>query len=130
MTSINAQLLKRLNLQANEAKQQGKVELASHINTQLVKCASKVINENSDFSYSNVEFNHDVKEKLWDVLLTCASFYDLKSINTEKMDQVIEKFANEFVNEIRIANNVESVIGKFEEKLLGQEDLIKDIVEE
>lgn len=115
MTKLNSTIYNKLLLQAQEAKDQGMVKLASSV----LNCIG-ALPEEDKVQYSLYNLESDVHKEMWKVAASVLKYHDLTSVDIERLDSVIESFASKFVVELEENLGVESLIGKLEEKLPGQ----------
>ena len=116
---LNKIIYNKLVLQAEEAK-----------NTNLTKLASGVLggvgsfprNESELFTYSENEYSSDVYNTLWKVALSSIKYYDLKSVDIQKIDDILIVIAEKIMQDLedQLSNDCHSVVGPIEPKVFGQ----------
>jgi hypothetical protein len=116
MLKLNKVLYKKLLLQAEEAKDQNDKKLANAI---LHTIGSMSEDEEIEYSYSDLK--SDIYEGLWKLSGYLMKYYDLKSVDAEKINSIIEPLSNEFIeileSELEISS---STIGPLEPKTPGE----------
>lgn len=98
MKKIGSVLYHKLMLQAEEAEEQGMGELSLHIKEAL----------GSEFDddlevYAQDELEDDVHQGLWKLATCVLKYYNVNSVDAEKLDRAIESTASKFVEEIEAA---------------------------
>jgi len=116
MKKLNQVIYEKLILQAEEAKEQNMTKLANAILGSLTTTPAI-----EDELYSVADLNRDIYQDLWKVATNVLKYHDLKSVNAEKVDEVVEIFAEKFINELEQALSIPAgTIGPLEPKLLGE----------
>lgn len=116
MRKLNSVVYNKLLLQAEEAKEQNMKKLASGI---LGSLSAQPEDENVSYSVSNM--NDDVYTGLWKLATCVMKYYDVESVNAEKVNEVIESLAGKFISEMEDSIRVDSGdVGPLEPKLPGQ----------
>jgi hypothetical protein len=116
MKKLNQTVYEKLILQAEEAKEQNMTKLANAILGSLTSTP-----ETESSLYSVADLNRDVYQDLWKVATNVLKYHDLESVDAEKVNEVIEVFANKFVNELEHALSIpEGTVGPLEPKLPGE----------
>ena len=116
MKKLNQVVYEKLILQAEEAKEQNMTKLASAILGSLTSAP-----ESEKVLYSISDLNNDVYHDLWKVATNVLKYYDLESVDSEKVNEVIESLATKFVSELEHALVIpEGTIGPLEPKLPGE----------
>lgn len=117
MSKINSVIHKKLVLQAEEAKELKLTKLADGL---LNSVGSIPRDENEEFIYSHADLKKDIYNSLWKMALNVVAYHDLKSVDAQKIDEVLSDMTNEIVLNVESVLNVENKIGPFEPKLFGQ----------
>lgn len=101
----------RLIAQAEEAKELGMAKLAEAISNSLDDttdiCQEKQLDK---IAYDN----------LWKIALATADYYDLKNIDTQKIDALLNSFIPTIKEELKQSLNVKDIVGPKEPKLIGE----------
>ncbi len=113
---LNSVLYNKLLLQAEEAKSQGMHKLASGI---FQSIGSYPEDDTKEYSYENM--NEEIYNDLWKAAAKLLAYYDLKSVQAEKIDEIIQIYSNKLINELENSLELGSIIkGPFEPKVLGE----------
>lgn len=115
MKKLNKVLYNKLLLQAEEAKERDMKKLASCI----LESIGSYPNEES-FNYSFSELSEDVEKDMWKAAAKVMVYHDLNSVQVEKIEQILNKFAESLIDEVEKALKVNDNIGKLEAKLPGE----------
>lgn len=115
MKKLNLTLHNKLILQAEEAKIQGFEKLAERV----LDAVNNTTEDIKEYSYS--EFKEDINHDLWKLATRFLSFYDLKSVDVSKIDNIITILASNVIDELENVLEVNSIVkGAFEPKLPGE----------
>jgi hypothetical protein len=117
MRTIKNNLLQRLAAQAEEAEVQGLPKVASALTEQISKATIR--SDEAFYLYASSEFQADVEEKLWDIAVRAADFYDTR-FDALEMQGIVEKYAQDLVHEIRTKLGIEHGIGAHEPTVPGE----------
>lgn len=117
MRTITETLHKRLVAQSEEAKIQGLTKTASHIDEKIA--TTKVRKNESIYVYSNEDFQKDVESALWDAVLRVADFHNT-TFDANEVQNIIDKYSQELVSDLRVLANVEHGVGAFEPTIPGE----------
>lgn len=116
MKKLNGVIYNKLLAQAEEAKHQGLTKLA---NTILESIGNEPENEVSEYSYNDLK--NDVHIDMWKMATRLMRYYDIKSLDAEKLDDTIMSCASKILKEIEQTMGVDNiVIGPFEPKTFGE----------
>ena len=115
MKRLNSTVYHKLLLQAEEAKDQDMVKLASGILGAVGPTPEEEL-----VQYSVAQVEDDVHRGLWSLATCILKHHDVSSVNAEKLNEVIETLASKFINEIEISLGVEGTIGPLEPSVLGE----------
>lgn len=116
MIKLNSVIYNKLLLQAQEAKQQGMNKIASGILEAIGPYSQDEIE-----TYAIGKLNEDIHRGLWKLATCVLKYHDVTSVNVEKIDEIIESFAEKLVDEIEISLEINgSRIGPLEPKLPGE----------
>jgi len=114
--SINKNFLKRLLAQRDEAKLLGMTKLATQLSEQIA--VNPVRDDDSNYTYDFSELKADVVNELWDASIRVQDFYNTV-INASDLQEIIEKHAEDFINDIRVKTN--KLVGEYESKNPGED---------
>ena len=115
---LGSVIYNKLLLQAEEAKDQNLDKLASGIFSAL-EDEREESDENTTYCYKNL--NNDVYCGMWKLASNIIKYYDLESVDAQKIDGVIESLANKFISELELTLDVDNIVGgPFEEKVPGE----------
>lgn len=113
---MNTILYNKLLLQAQEAQEQGMNKLANII----LKAVNLQSEENSSYSYK--ELNDDIHNDLWKAATKVMNYYDADSADAVKVNEIINMFAEKFIEELeKILEKDKVVKGPFEPNVFGEE---------
>lgn len=115
MKKLNAIVYHKLLLQAEEAKDQNMVKLASGILGALGPSP-----EEEEIKYASAQVEEDIHRGLWSLATCILKHHDVSSIDAEKLNEVIESLASKFINEIENSLGVDGTIGPLEPSVLGE----------
>ena len=115
MKRLNSIVYHKLLLQAEEAKHQDMVKLASGI-----LGAVGPTPEEETVKYSSVEVEEDIYRGLWSLATCILKHHDVASVDAEKLNEVIESLASKFINEIEESLGVEGTVGPLEAPVIGE----------
>jgi len=117
MKKLNIVIYNKLLAQAEEAKAQGLTKLASGI---LEAIGSHPNEEESEYSYKQLQ--DDVHRDLWKVASRLLHYYDVQSLDAEKIDAEILVWASKLVDGLEETIGVDEVlVGALEPKVPGQD---------
>ncbi len=131
MRTIKKTLLYRLVAQAEEADLQGLAKVSDALTTQITKSAATVREAGEQYIYPQHEFQKEVEEKFWDIIVRASDFYDI-NVDAQEMQPLIEKYAEELTHDILVKFAVKHGIGAYEPKVPGeiQDKILLEVVEE
>jgi hypothetical protein len=116
MKKLNSVVYNKLLLQAHEAKEQGLKKLAQGILGALTPAP-----EDEKVSYGSGDLNNDIYHGLWALSTNVIKYYDLQSVDAEKVNEIIEIFAEKFISDLETSLGVDSgTVGPLEPKLPGE----------
>lgn len=132
MRTIRRSIFNRLYVQADEAEKLGLKSIATNLTNVLEKTASHVREDESFYSYSSNEFKEDVDQIMWDAAIRIADFYDIRQIDAEAVNHLLNKFASDLKKEICTIHKKSSAVGAFEPTVPGEvkEHTVFEISEE
>ena len=117
MKKLNSIVYNKLYLQGEEARDLQMTKLASGI----LNALGPIPEEESTY-YNLEELQNDMYQGLWKLATHVIKYHDVKSVDAEKVHQVLEILASKLIEEIEQSINIDNKqIGAFEEKLIGQE---------
>lgn len=117
MKKLNSVIYNKLLAQAEEAKAQGLTKLASGI---LEAIGPYPNDESSEYTYS--ELKEDINRDMWKMATRLMHYYDIESLDAEKLNETMIAVASKMLEELERAMNVDSVIvGPLEPKVPGED---------
>lgn len=117
MKKINSVIYNKLFAQAEEAKSQGLTALASGI---LEAIGPYPNEENSNYSYAQLQ--EDIHRDIWKMATRLMHYYDVQSLDAEKLDQEILVLASKIVDDLEGTLGVDSIVlGPLEPKVFGED---------
>jgi hypothetical protein len=131
MRTIKKTLLYRMIAQADEADLQGLAKVSESLTTQITKNAESTREVDTHYVYPKTEFQRDVEDKFWDIVVRAADFYDI-NIDAQEVQPLIEKYAEELTQELRVKFAVKHGVGAYEPTVPGElnDRVMIEIVEE
>lgn len=116
MKKLNSVVYNKLLLQAEEAKDQDMVKLASGIVGAIGPQP-----ENIKVSYNFNELQGDMYQGLWKLAACVIKYHDLESVDAEKMHEVLESLASKIIMDVETSLGVDdTMVGPLEDDLPGQ----------
>lgn len=125
---LNKVVYEKLVLQAQEAKEIGLTKLGETV----LSAIGAVSREDEVITYSHSELTEDIYHNLWKVALNIAQYYDVDSIDIQKIDESLELMAMKVRSEIentmyseistKVKGKVALMIGPLEPKLPGESE--------
>jgi len=120
MRTIKKSLLELLELQAAEADYQGLESIGSTLTTQIVKNAESVREDDEFYVYSSEDYQKDVREELWNIIVRTADFFN-KSFDAKDLSPLIEKYALLLEEDLRAKFGRDDGVGDYEPNVPGQD---------
>lgn len=117
MKKLNETIYNKLLLQAEEAKEQGMTKLASGI---LEAIGSFPAEEFEEYSYNDLK--DDVHKDLWKIASKIMYYYNLESVDADKLDKSLVSWANKITDDLENTLDVTDVVGPFEPNVIGEEE--------
>ena len=117
MRTISEIYRDRLVAEADEADAIGLTKIAENLTRQIE--ASPVRSKNSSYTYSSEEFEQDLQDALWNVVIRTADFHGA-FVDTAKAQDLVDHFSREITSSIRSVAKISSVVGAYEPKLPGE----------
>lgn len=117
MIKLHNKIYKKLQLQADEAKEQGMVKLAEAVDNAIGKesTANKI-------EYSSNELNDDIHKDLWKVATKLMIFHDIDSVNIETIDKTLISWASRMIDDLEKTLQISNTVkGAVEPKLPGED---------
>jgi hypothetical protein len=115
MKKLNNVLFAKLQLQAEEAEEQGMIKLASNIKEAL--SSDEEVN-----TYSFEELKEDLETDLWKAASNVLKYYDLETVDAEKLDYCVKSLAQNFITKLLVHGfEVKSAFGPLEPKVPGEQ---------
>lgn len=116
MKKLNDTVYKKLVAQAEEAKEQGKIKLASCI---YACVGSHPEDEPSEYSYAQLE--DDLRAEMWKAASHVINYHGLESVNAEVVDAALAACAEIVTAELERALGIEpGTPGPLEPKVPGE----------
>lgn len=116
MKKLNSVIYNKLLLQAEEAKEQGMTKLAAGVMGALTAIPEEEISK-----YSSEELNEDIHNYLWKIAVHIIKYYDLSSVDAEKVNEALEFSGQTVLNAVCASLGVNSCdIGANEPELPGE----------
>jgi hypothetical protein len=113
---LNSSVYKKLYAQAEEAKLVGLNKLASDIFDVIGPYAD---DDKSEYAYSDLK--DDVHRDLWRVATRLMHYYDVKSVDAKKLNEIILVLASDTISELENKMNVDPVsVHPLEPKVPGE----------
>ena len=117
MRTITEKFAKRLLAQAKEAKLQGLTKVADHVSVMVE--AHDIRADDASYVYSGDDVQNDVENALWVGAVRAADFFDC-SVDAKSMQQVIAKFAEQLIDEVRMNAGISHGVGAYEPSTPGE----------
>ena len=117
MRTINTIHRDRLVAEAEEADTVGLNKIAEHLTRQVEKTG--VRDNVESYTYAHKDFDDDVQELLWGVVVRTADFHDAH-IDSEKAQKLVEKYAEFIVSDLRKVAKIPTSVGAFEPNVPGE----------
>ncbi len=118
MRTIKESLLNNLEAQAQEAEIQGLTKIAAALTDQLEK-NSNIRNNNDFYLYSSIDFKKDIENKIWDIIIRSSDYYN-KRFDAVEANNIVEKYSNDLIKELRLKLGVEHGVGAYEPEVAGE----------
>lgn len=115
--TINEIYRDRLVAEADEADNMRMTKLAENITRQIER--HPVREANASYTYPSKDFEQDVQDSLWDIVIRAADFHGV-FINSEKAQSIVDHFSQEIVDDIRKVASISTPIGSYEPVLPGE----------
>lgn len=117
MIKLNSTIYRKLLAQAEEAKEQGMEILADNIKNAIGY--EEPIDEPQEYSY--MQLQDDVYKEAWKLAAQIIKYYNLKTVNAEKLNDTILLCADKMIADVEHTLGVSSVvIGELEPKVPGE----------
>jgi len=114
---LNPIIFKKLALQADEAKDRGLNKLADNINIAIQDDSTQPLN-----TYAYVDLQEHVCQDLWKIATKLIAYYNLESVDAEKIEKIIRYASEKLMDELEINLGVDNIlVGPLEPKLFGEE---------
>ena len=117
MIKLNNILYNKMQLQAEEAKEQGLTKLADSVEYAI----NDMPITRQKLEYSFEEMNQKIHKDLWKIATTLISYYNLDSVDIDKIDKTLvswsEKLVDDLEKTLQITDNIKSPL---EYKLPGE----------
>lgn len=117
MIKLNNKIYYKMQLQVEEAKEQGMTKLAESVEYAIDNLHSTYYKT----QFSSEEMNQNVHKNLWKIATTLVAFHNIESVNIEKIDEVLISWAEKIINDLEKTLQVSDIIkGPLEPKLPGE----------
>lgn len=126
MKTINTILRDRILAEAEEAEIQGLVKIASSLTDQLE--LNKVRDVSENYKYSSSEFEKDVQNSLWNIIIRTADFHNA-SFKSDEAQEIVDFYSKEILKEIRSSMRIPHKVGSYEEPVPGEEQVLIEITD-
>lgn len=115
MKKIGKVIYKKLLAQAEEAE----VRDLHKISTAIKNSIGPIPEEEIEV-YSKKELEDDLYNDLWKVATNIIKYYDVQSIDAEKLSAALDNVAEIMLEEVKASINIEEDFGASEPKLIGE----------
>jgi hypothetical protein len=116
MKQLNSVIYNKLIIQAEEAKAQGMTKLAHNILGSI--CGSP---NDEEIQYSIGDMQDEIQHELWRLASNVLKYYDTKSVDALKLNDIIESLADKFIEGVGGVIKTNAVIaGPFEPPVPGE----------
>lgn len=117
MRTINDKMFARLTAQAEEARTLKMTKLANHLHDEVQKVAVRPQREN--YTYTDSEMRTDVERALWDAMIRAADYFGAP-FDAVKVQKVIDKMAEDLIDEVRVIVGNDSGVGPYDVPVPGE----------
>jgi len=118
MIKLNNTIYNKMQLQSEEAKEQGLLKLAESVKNAI----GDSYNMDHKLEYSSEDLDKQIHRYLWKIATTLTAFHNLESIDIEKVDKTLISWADKIVNDLEKTLQIPNTIkGPLEPKLPGEE---------
>lgn len=117
MRTITKKFADRLDTQRQEADLIGLKKVSNHINN-IVK-NNDTRDTGSSYVYAKEDFQNDVEQNVWRGVVRIADYFDC-NINAANIQNIVEKFSAELIDEIRIHGGISHGVGAYEPNVPGE----------
>lgn len=114
-TKLSKSVYNKIVLQAEEARELGFTKLANNV-LSVVGAAPR----DEEIIYNEYDLIADADAVLWKIAMNVIAYHDLKSVDIQKIEEVIDELGVLAVSKIENILGVAGDVGKLEEKLIGQ----------
>ena len=121
MIKLNNIIYNKLQLQIEEAKDQGLFSLAEAV-TEAIGDESR----EKQITYSSEQINEDIHKDLWKIAAKIIMYHDLNGVNIEGIDQTLISWADKILNDLETTLNVSNKVGPLEPKLPGETSFVTE----
>lgn len=108
---MNSILYNKLLLQAEEAEKRGMIKLAEAV--------KESVDLNSD-EYSYDQLQDDIHQDMWKIASKILTYYDINSVDIEKLDKSLESWATKLVDDLEITLDTNHLKSPMEPKVPGE----------
>jgi hypothetical protein len=116
VTKVNPVVYNKLLAQMEEAKERKMTKLASRIGGAI---GSYPAEEAEEYPFTKLE--EDIHQDLWKSAARLIAYYDLESVDAEKVDQAVVRLAEKVVSELEDALGADGIlVGALEPKVPGE----------
>lgn len=135
MKKISQSNFAKLQLQVKEASTQARATKDEEDRERLKKVASNLTKELSEtttrsdnefYTYSSAQLAQDVESALWKAALRISDYFD-STLDGAVTNEVIERYADNLIDEIRIKLGNEHGVGAYEPRVPGEEEVYLEV---
>lgn len=119
MRTIKKTLFYRLIAQAEESDLQGLTKVSEALTTQITKNASNIRDVSEPYIYTKHEFQREIEDKFWDIIVRASDFYDV-NLDAQEMQPLVEKYAEDLNKDIQTKFAVKHGVGAYEPTVPGE----------
>ncbi len=120
MRTITENLFNRLLAQAQEAELQGLSRIAEGLTDQIEKNSHLVRKDDSFYLYNEKEFRNDLNSQLWSIIVRAADFYGIRKFDAAITQELIDKTAQNLVEDFCNVIGINHGVGAYEENVPGE----------
>jgi hypothetical protein len=130
MRTIKKNLLYRLLAQAEEADLQGLTKVSESLTTQITKNAETLRDSDESYIYPKHEFQKEIEEKFWDIMVRAADFYNI-NLDAQEAQLLIEKYAEDLTHDMQVKFAIKHGVGAYEPMVPGeaQDKILVEVME-
>lgn len=119
MRFITKKMFDRLAAQKEEANTLKLTKLANHLDSHVLNKSAEVRSNDESYLYTQGQMRTDVEGALWDATIRVADYFGLP-FDALQAQQMIEKIADDLIDEMRVAVGNDSGVGPYDAKTPGE----------